>query len=71
MSDSSKMRTKHYFLRRFWKPVAVTGAGGTAVAIWFEEFLGFASDLIGLLLLPILTAILYIFNHFLFKTYKN
>lgn len=69
--DYSRARSKTIFLRHFWKPIAYMAVGGAAVAIWFEEFLDVSSNLLGLLLLPFLTAFLYIFNHFLFKTYKN
>jgi len=70
MSEFSKPKNKSGFFNRFWKPVAATGAGGTAFAIWFEEILIFATDFIGVILLPILSAIIYFFNHFLFKSFE-
>ncbi len=58
------------FLRRLWKPAAVTGAGGTAVAIWFEEILLFAEAILALLLLPVMAGLIYLFDIFLFKTHR-
>jgi hypothetical protein len=57
-------------LRRFWKPTAVSGAGGTVAAIWFEEIMLFAETILALLVLPILAGMIYLFNIYLFKTRK-
>jgi hypothetical protein len=54
--------------RRFWKPAAIAGAGGTAVVIWFEEVLSYAEAILALLFLPILVGVIYLFDIFLFKT---
>ncbi len=55
-------------VRRFWKPLAATGAGGTAVVLWFEEMMLFAQDILALIFLPILAGIIYLFNIFAFKS---
>jgi len=53
--------------RRFWKPVAATSTGGTAVAIWFEEMIAIVAEIIGLILVIVLGGLIILFNHFLFK----
>jgi len=55
-------------LRRFWRPAALTGAGGTAVAVWFEEILLFAQEILALIFLPILAGVIYLLDIFMFKT---
>jgi hypothetical protein len=54
--------------RRLWKPVAATGAGGTAVVLWFEEMMLFVQDILALIFLPILAGIIYLLNIFAFKS---
>ena len=54
--------------RRFWKPIAATGAGGTAIVIWFEEMLLFVQDILALIFLPILAGIIYLLNIFAFRS---
>jgi hypothetical protein len=51
-----------------WKPAAVTGAGGAAVAIWFEEILLFAEEILALIFLPILAGLIYLLDIFIFKS---
>ena len=55
-------------IRRFWKPAAVTGAGGTAIAVWFEEIMLHVEDLLGLIFLPIMAGVLYLLNNFIFNS---
>ncbi|MCU0486104.1 MAG: hypothetical protein MUC85_08345 [Anaerolineales bacterium] len=55
-------------LRRFWKPAAITGAGGTAGAIWFEEMLLYAEEVLALVFLPILAGVIFIYNTIVFKS---
>lgn len=55
-------------IRRFWKPVAATGAGGTAVVIWFEEMMLFVQDILALIFLPILAGVIYLLNIFAFRS---
>ena len=54
MSNHSTHSPRFPIVRRFWKPAAVTGAGGTAIVIWFEEIVIFAQDILALIFLPIL-----------------
>jgi len=54
--------------RKLWKPALATGAGGTALAIWFEEIIVFAAEFIGVLLLPVLAGLIYLFNTYVFKS---
>jgi hypothetical protein len=56
------------FMRRYWKPAAITGAGGTAVAVWFDEILLFSEEILALLFLPLLAGGLYLFDTFVFKS---
>ena len=58
----------HFLLRRYWKPVAVTGAGGTATAVWFEEISLYAEAILGLIFLPILAGIIFLFNIYVFRS---
>ena len=54
--------------RRFWKPAAITGAGGTAGAIWFEEMLIYAEEVLALVFLPILAGVIFLYNTIVFKS---
>jgi len=56
-------------LRRRWiAPVVATGAGGTVLMIWLEELIAFATEFIGVIFLPILAAVIYAFNVYVFKS---
>ena len=54
--------------RRLWKPVVVTGAGGTAVAIWFEEIIAFSAEILALIFLPIMAGVIYLLDILIFKS---
>ncbi len=56
------------FFRKFWKPAVVTGAGGTAIAVWFEEIMLYAEDLLGLIFLPIMAGLIYLLNKVMFNS---
>jgi len=56
------------FFRKFWKPAFVTGAGGTAIAVWFEEIMLYAEDLLGLIFLPIMAGVIYLLNKVMFNS---
>ena len=60
----------HRFLlgRRLWKPAAVTGAGGTAIAVWFEDILLFSQEILALVFLPIIVGVIYLLDIFIFKS---
>lgn len=68
MSNSSTHTHRFGFFRRLWKPATVTGAGGTAVAIWFEEILAFGAEILALIFLPILAGVIYLLDNFIFKS---
>ena len=76
MSDHTTHHPRFPFFRRlsrkkyagFWKPAAVTGAGGTAIAIWFEEIMLFAEEILALILLPILAGVIYLLDILIFKS---
>jgi len=53
---------------RFWKPAVVTGAGGTAIAVWFEEIIAFGTEILALILLPILAGISFLLDILIFKS---
>jgi len=55
-------------MQRFWKPAAVTGAGGTALAVWFEELMLFTQEILALIFLPILAGLIYLLDIFMFKS---
>jgi hypothetical protein len=54
--------------RRLWKPAAVTGAGVTAVAFWFEEILLYIEEILAVILLSIMAGVIYLLNIFMFKS---
>lgn len=54
--------------RRFWKPVAAIGAGGTAGVVWLEEMMLYAEEILGLILLPIIAGMFYLFNILAFNS---
>jgi hypothetical protein len=76
MSTPSTHQPRFPFFRRLsrktyaglWKPAAVTGAGGTVIAIWFEEFMLFAEEILALIFLPILAGVIYLLDIFIFKS---
>lgn len=70
MTGIQKPKFRNLNKRGLWKPLIVTGTGGIGLAVWFGEIVVFITDFIGLLFLPILTTILYIFNIYLFKSHK-
>jgi hypothetical protein len=55
-------------LRKYWKPALATGAGGTSLAIWFEEILLLGLDVLAVLALLVLAGPILLFNHFMFKS---
>jgi hypothetical protein len=68
MSRSQHRVSRFSKIRRIWKPVAVTGAGGTAVAVWFEEIALFAQEILTLVFLPIMAGAIYLLDHLFFKS---
>lgn len=68
MSNHSSRLHSFPLVRRLWKPAAVTGAGGTAVAVWFEEILLFGQEILALIFLPIIAGAIYLLDIFIFKS---
>ena len=54
--------------RRWWKPAAASGAGGTAIVVRFEEMLFFAQEIVTLISIAILAGVIYLLDIFMFKS---
>ena len=59
-------RSRHFW--RLWKPIVATGAGGTAVAVWFEEILFFSEEILALVFFAIAGGLMNLFNLLIFKS---
>ncbi|HNO31637.1 MAG TPA: hypothetical protein PKI78_07600 [Anaerolineales bacterium] len=68
MSDSPKSGSRFPGIRRIWRPVAVTGAGGTVVAVWFEEIMLYAQEILALIFLPIMAGLIFLLDIFIFRS---
>lgn len=68
MSNHSTHSPRFPFFQRWWKPAAITGAGGTAIAIWFEELIAFGTEILALIFLPILAGIIFLLDILIFKS---
>jgi len=68
MSNQQHSVSRFPLARKFWKPAAVTGAGGTSLIIWFEEVIAFATDFIGVIFLTILGGLICLFDNLIFKS---
>jgi hypothetical protein len=69
MSNQPSHSDRFPIFRRFWKPAAVTGAGGTAVAIWFDEIVLFGEEILALIFLPILAGVIFLIDILIFKSH--
>jgi hypothetical protein len=58
------------FLSKYWKPALATSAGGTGLILWFEEIMLYGEEFLGLIFLPILAGVIYIFDILLFRSTK-
>ena len=67
MSNPAKPARGRPAWRRVWKPVVV-GAGGTAIAVWLDDVVMFAEEIIGLILLPILAGVIYLLDILMFRS---
>jgi hypothetical protein len=54
--------------RRWIKPAAAAGAGGASLLLFFEELLIIAVDWMGVIVLTLMSGLIYILNHFFFKS---
>ena len=68
MPNSSTHALRFPIFKRLWKPAAVTGAGGTAFAIWFEEIIAFGAEILALILITIMASVIYLLDIFIFKS---
>ena len=68
MFNLAKQSHRSRLFRRFWKPAVATGAGGTAVAVWFEEILIFGEEILALLFFALVGGVMYLFNVLVFKS---
>ncbi len=68
MPNHSTYPHRSPFFRRLWKPAAVTGAGGTAAAIWFDEIMLFSSEILALIFLPVMAGVIYLLDIWIFKS---
>lgn len=67
MSDHSTHAHRFPAFRRLWKPAAVTGAGGTALALWLDEIVMFGEEILALIFLPIMAGVIYLLDILIFK----
>jgi hypothetical protein len=68
MNPNSSSGSHYRRWQRWIPPAAVASAGGTSLVIWFEEVAAIITELIGVILLPILAGVIYLFNHLIFKS---
>jgi hypothetical protein len=68
MSSHPTHSPRFPILRRLWKPVAVTGAGSTAIAYWLEEIAMFGEEILALIFLPIMAGVIYLLDILIFKS---
>jgi hypothetical protein len=68
MSNSSTHSPRFPIFRRLWKPAAVTGAGGTAIALWLDEIVMFSQEILALIFLPLMAGVIYLLDIFIFKS---
>lgn len=68
MSNHSSHSPRFPLFRRLWKPAAVTGAGGAAVAVWFEEIIAFGAEILALIFLPVIAGAIYLLDILIFKS---
>lgn len=64
----SKLTKRSPMVRRLWKPVAVTGAGGIAVTFLFEDILLFGEEILALISLSIMGGVIYLVDFFIFNS---
>jgi drug/metabolite transporter (DMT)-like permease len=68
MNPNPSSDSRPHRWRRWIPPAAAVGVGGTSLVIWFEQVTAFVTEFIGVILLPVLAGVIYLFNHYLFKS---
>ena len=69
MSNHSTHPYRFPIFRRLWKPAALTGASGAAIAIWLDEIVMFGEEILALIFLPIMAGVIYLFDILIFKSH--
>jgi hypothetical protein len=54
--------------RRLWKPAVIIGAGGTVIAVRFDEILELGQELLALIFLIVLAGSIHLLDIFIFKS---
>ena len=54
--------------RRLWKPAVIIGAGGTAIAVSFDEIRELGHEFLALTFLILLAGSIYLLDIFIFKS---
>ena len=70
MSAKTSLHPRPSFWRKIWKPAASAGAGGASLAIWFEEIIAFCTEMIGVIVMSILAALIFVFDNYVFNANK-
>ncbi len=68
MSKTPKQASHFPSFGRLWKPAVATGAGGAAVAVWWDEIVMLGEEVLALIFLPIMAGALYLLDIFIFKS---
>jgi hypothetical protein len=55
-------------LRRLWKPAVIIGAGGTVIAVRFDEILEHGQEILALIFLVVIAGSIYLLDIFIFKS---
>jgi hypothetical protein len=67
MPHQSTNAIRKSLFRRFWKPMAVLGTGGTTLAIWFEDALILGEEILAVIFLPVLAGFIYLLDILIFR----
>jgi len=68
MSNYPKSAPHFLLFRRLWKPALATGAGGAVTAIWIDEIVILAEEILALISLPIMAGVIYLLDILIFKS---
>jgi hypothetical protein len=68
MSHHTTHAPRFLNFRWLWKPAAIIGTGGTAIALWLDEILIFGTEILALIFLPILAGVIYLLDILIFKS---
>jgi hypothetical protein len=69
MSNHSAHSPGFSIFRWLWKPAIITGAGSTAVVVWFDEIKVFCEEILALIFFFIMGGLMYLFNVYIFKSH--